>query len=120
LPHPSSAASPPDLLAEPLPAVWWRGLSFGTATWIAIRRTAATTASRNHHIINRWMNMSDATMLGRGQCRQGNAEDNCSQERNSCLAQHFVSPLSLALYSKWADRTGEHRTRLKNSIVKLN
>ena len=41
------------------------------------------------HVINRRMNMGDAMMLGRGRCREGDAENNCGGKRNFCLAQHF-------------------------------
>ena len=37
--------------------------------------------------------MGDAMMLlGRSQCREGGAENNCSGERKCCLAEHFLSP----------------------------
>jgi len=51
------------------------------------------TAGVGHHVINRPMNVGDAMMLlGRSQCREGGAENNCSGERKCCLAEHFLSP----------------------------
>ena len=96
LPHPSLATSP--LIGKKLrsphassPAIWRRGLSFGTATWTAIRRTAATNSGGDDHVVDHGvMNMGDAMMLGGGRCWH------CGAENYSCkhkfFIQHFISP----------------------------
>src|SRR5215470_3454848 len=43
------------------------------------------------------MNMGDAMMLGRGRCREGDAENHCGGKRNLGIAEHFrISWLSFA------------------------
>jgi hypothetical protein len=45
------------------------------------------------------MSVGDAIMvLGRSQCREGAAENNCSGKRKCCLAKHFfISRLTFAV-----------------------
>jgi hypothetical protein len=62
--------------------IWWCGLSFGTATWPAIR-------------VNRPMNMGDVMMLGRGRCREGGAENDHCRKQNRRLGAHVESPVWL-------------------------
>jgi len=55
--------------------------------------------------------MGDAMMmLGRGRCREGEAENNSGGKRNFCLAEHFcISPgcLGLAPIDPFADDESE-------------
>jgi len=74
------------------PSIWWctraRSRASATASWSARCRTAAT-SSGGDPVINRRMDVADAMVLGRGPCRAGVAENDCDENCNCCLAQHF-------------------------------
>jgi hypothetical protein len=60
-----------------------------TARWAAIRRTAGV----RDHIINRRMSVGDAmVVLGRGQCREGSADQREQSAEKKYSSDHHVAP----------------------------
>ena len=84
---------------KPSPPIWWctraRSRASSTASRATRRRTDAT-SSGGDPVINRRMNVGDAMVFGGGRCRAGVAENDCDENCNFCLAQHFISWSSFA------------------------